>query len=279
MHNEARFGYIGTLMANTIPVALVTGASRGIGRGIAVELARRGWSIAINFARDHEAAQDCQRLCKEVASGRPDASFEIFQADISRADDRARLVDSVVARFAWIDLLVNNAGVSPAARADLLEASEESFDRVIATNLKGPYFLTQRVARFWLSRAQEFQSAPLKPKIVIISSVSADAASINRGEYCVSKAGLSMMTKLFALRLAELGILVYEIRPGIVATEMTQPVKEKYDRMIAEGIAPIKRWGTPEDVGRGVAAIAEGRLPYSTGEVINVDGGFHIRRL
>ena len=266
-------------MSNTAPAALITGASRGIGRGIAVELAREGWSVAINYARDQEAARECRRLCEQAASEPSNASFEIVQADVSRPDDRARLLDSVLERFGWVDLLVNNAGVAPTVRADLLEASEESFDRVIATNLKGPYFLTQRVAKFWVSRAREFQSASRKPKIINISSVSAYAASVNRGEYCVSKAGLSMMTKLFASRLAEFGILVYEIRPGVVATDMTEAVKEKYDRMIAEGLTPIKRWGTPEDVGQAVAAVAEGRLPFSTGEVINVDGGFHLRRL
>ena len=266
-------------MSNTAPTALITGASRGIGRGIAVELAREGWSVAINYARDQEAARECRRLCEQAASNRWNASFEIIRADVSRPDDRARLLDSVLERFGWVDLLVNNAGVAPTVRADLLEASEESFDRVIATNLKGPYFLTQRVAKFWVSRAREFPAAPRKPKIINISSVSAYAASAGRGEYCVSKAGLSMMTKLFASRLAEFGILVYEVRPGVVATEMTQPVKEKYDRMIAEGLTPIKRWGTPEDVGLAVVAIAEGRLPFSTGEVVNVDGGFHLRRL
>ena len=266
-------------MSNTAPAALITGASRGIGRGIAVELAREGWSVAINYARDQEAARECRRLCEQAASDRSNTSFEIIQADVSRPDDRARLLDAVLERFGWVDLLVNNAGVAPAVRADLLEASEESFDRVIATNLKGPYFLTQRVAKFWVSRAREFQSASRKPKIINISSVSAYAASVNRGEYCVSKAGLSMMTKLFASRLAEFGILVYEIRPGVVATDMTEAVKEKYDRMIAEGLTPIKRWGTPEDVGQAVAAVAEGRLPFSTGELINVDGGFHLRRL
>ena len=266
-------------MVNPSPIALVTGGSRGIGRGIAVELARQGWAVAINYARDKEAALECERLCQQAAPAGSRGPFEIFQADISRADDRARLLDSVIARLGWIDLLVNNAGVAPSARADLLEASEESFDRVLATNLKGPYFLTQRVAKLWCSRAREFQSARAKPKIVTISSVSAYAASVNRGEYCVSKAGLSMMTKLFAARLAEFGIGVYEIRPGIIATDMTRPVKEKYDGMLAEGLTPIDRWGTPEDVALAVMAIAEGRLRFSTGEVINVDGGFHIRRL
>src|SRR5947209_7115178 len=245
-------------MSNTAPTALITGASRGIGRGIAVELAREGWSVAINYARDQDAARECRRLCEQAASDRSNPPFGVAQADVSRPDDRARLLDSVLERFGWIDLLVNNAGVAPAARTDLLEASEESFDRVMATNLKGPYFLTQRVAQFWVSRAREFQSAPRKPKIVNISSVSAYAASANRGEYCVSKAGMSMMTKLFASRLAEFGILVYEIRPGVVATEMTQPVKEKYDRMIAEALTPTRPCATRDDVGQPVTPLPEG---------------------
>jgi 3-oxoacyl-[acyl-carrier protein] reductase len=266
-------------MINHSRIALITGASRGIGRGIAVALAGQGWTIAINYAQNQAAAQECRRLCEQAAPGESGSSFEAFQADVSRADDRARLLDSVLNRFGWLSLLVNNAGVAPRERSDVLEAGEESFDRLIATNLKGPYFLTQRVARFWVSHVTEFESWPLKPKIVTISSVSAYAASTNRGNYCISKAGLSMMTKLFAARLAEFGILVYEIRPGIIATEMTQPVKEKYDRMIAQGLTPVERWGTPRDVGQAVVAIAEGRFPFSTGEVINVDGGFHLRRL
>ena len=266
-------------MQETPPVALITGASRGIGRGIAVELARHGWSVAINYAGNQEAARECHRLCAQARPSGSSASFEIIQADVSQTGDRARLLDSVLKRFGWVHLLVNNAGVAPAVRADLLESSEESFDRLLAINLKGPYFLTQMVAKFWASRAAEFQSSPRKPKIVIVSSVSAYAPSPNRGEYCVSKAGLSMMTKLFAVRLAKFGILVYEVRPGVIATEMTEPVKEKYDRLIAEGLTPIERWGTPTDVGQAVVAIAEGRLGFSTGEVINVDGGFHLRRL
>jgi len=260
-------------------IALVTGASRGIGRGIALALAGRGWSVAINYASDKEAALECRRMCEEAAPQGIASSFEAFQADVSQADDRRRLVDSVLGRFGWLDLLVNNAGVSPSQRADLLEASEESFDRLIATNLKGPYFLTQSVARFWMSHPAELTSRATKPKIVVISSVSAYAASTNRGDYCISKAGLAMMTKLFAARLAQLGILVYEICPGIIATDMTQPVKQKYDAMIAEGLTPIERWGTPQDVGLAVLAVAEGYLPFSTGETLNVDGGFRLRRL
>jgi len=260
-------------------VALVTGASRGIGRGIALELARIGYAVAINYITHREAAEECRRLCRQAAPPGSKALFEIIQADISKSADRDRLLSSVRECFGWIDLLVNNAGAPPAVRADILEAGEESFDRVIATNLKGPYFLTQAVANFWITNLPSLPPERRRPQIVTISSVSAYAAGVNRGDYCLSKAALSMMTKLFASRLAEYGIQVFEIRPGIVATDMTKPVKEKYDRLIADGVSPIRRWGTAEDVGRAVAAIAEDRFPFSTGEVINVDGGFHLHRL
>jgi NAD(P)-dependent dehydrogenase (short-subunit alcohol dehydrogenase family) len=207
---------------------------------------------------------------------------EVCQADVSVAADRKRLIDCTREKFGRLDLLVNNAGVAPNVRADVLEATEESFDRLIAVNVKGPYFLTQLAAR-WM--AEEVRSSQFKvhgsrlPKIITISSISAYAASVNRGDYCVSKAALAMLTPLFAARLAEHGIAVYEIRPGVIATDMTDPVKEKYDKLIAEGLTPLQRWGTPQDVGKAVAAIAQDLLPFSTGEVINVDGGFHLRRL
>lgn len=260
------------------PLALVTGASRGIGRGIAIALARAGWSVAINFAANRDAAAECQRLCQAAAPCGGGNSFAIFPGDISLAGDRAQLLKAVVDRFGWIDLLVNNAGVAPTERKDLLEATEESFDRLIAINLRGPFFLTQAVANLWLAGLPHRAGRP-RPKVITISSISAYTASINRGDYCISKAGLSMMTQLFAVRLAREGIGVYEIRPGVVATDMTGPVKEKYDRLIADGLTPIARWGTPEDVGRAVVAIALDHFPFSTGEVFNVDGGFHIRRL
>ncbi len=274
-------------MTMTPKVALITGASRGIGRGIAIELARLGFSIAINYAHHEDAALECKALCARAALEGANAvskagatpAFEIFQADISKQQDRATLLKAVEERFGWFDLLVNNAGVAPAARVDLLEAGEESFERLINTNVRGPYFLTQAVANFWLGGMKHKPENAAKPKIVNISSVSAYAPSVNRGDYCMSKAALSMMTQLFAVRLAEYGIKVYEIRPGIVLTDMTGPVKEKYDAMISSGFTPLARWGTPEDVGLAVAAIAEDRFPFSTGEVINVDGGFHIRRL
>lgn len=274
------------------PVALVTGASRGIGRGIALALARLGWDLVINGVANAEAARrtvlDC--LCQDggVPATGPDGSIRTptralsCLADISVGADRERLLEFTRAEFGRLDLLVNNAGVAPAVRADVLETTEASFDRLMAINVKGPYFLTQRAARWMIEQVQALdpESPPLpRPKIVTISSISAYTASPNRGEYCVSKAALSMVTPLFAARLADHGIHVYEIRPGIIETEMTGPVKAKYDALIAEGLTPIRRWGTPADVGQAVAALAEDRFPFSTGEVINVDGGFHLRRL
>jgi len=263
------------------PVALITGASRGIGRGIAIELAKIGYDLVINYARASEAAEKTAADC--IAEGK--ASGKTIQAltcgaDISLAGDRQRLVDFARRHFPRLDLLVNNAGVAPTVRADILETSEESFDRLMGINVKGPYFLTQQIARWMIELTQRPPPGPeYRPKIVTVSSISAYTASTNRGDYCVSKAALSMLTPLFAIRLAPYGINVYEIRPGIIATDMTSGVKEKYDRLIADGLTPIKRWGTPRDVGCAVAAIAQNLLPFSTGEVINVDGGFHLRWL
>jgi NAD(P)-dependent dehydrogenase (short-subunit alcohol dehydrogenase family) len=257
------------------PVALVTGASRGIGRGIAVALAGAGFDLVVNYAGNRPAAEECLALC---AASRPGGRYQACQGDIGSGDDRARLVDFARQTFGRIDCLVNNAGVAPTARADLLEAGEESFDRLIGINLKGPYFLTQRVARLMIELRGRLGPG-YAPRIITISSISAYTASINRGDYCLSKAGLGMLTKLFAVRLAEHGIGVYEIRPGVIKTDMTAPVGDRYDKLIAEGLTPIRRWGTPEDVGRAVAALAGGALPFSTGEVINVDGGFHLRWL
>jgi 3-oxoacyl-[acyl-carrier protein] reductase len=257
------------------PVSLVTGAGRGIGRGIARSLAKLGHNIIINYAGNASAADECLRLVREAGG-----DGITVRADISSSSDRELLVQNAISNYGRIDLLVNNAGVAPQVRADLLEASEESFDRLIDINLKGPYFLTQLVARRMIEQVRNGAvSAFGPPRIVTISSVSAYTASVNRGDYCISKAGLSMMTALFAARLAEYGINVYEVRPGIIATDMTAGVKEKYDRLVEQGAWPIRRWGEPEDVGRAVAAIARGDLPFSTGEVINVDGGFHLRML
>jgi 3-oxoacyl-[acyl-carrier protein] reductase len=251
-------------------VALVTGAARGIGRGIAVALAERGWSIAINYCSNEQAAGEALRLV-EQAGGRG----LVVQADVALTADRARLVDETIRKLGDIDLLVNNAGMGPRQRVDMLEATEASYDEVMATNLKGPFFLTQLVSRKMIDALPTNPN----PQIVNVGSISAYASSTNRAEYCMSKAGVGMMTILFADRLAEYGINVYEIRPGIVLTDLTSKVKDKYDRMIADGVTPIRRWGQPDDVGRAVVAIAERRLPFSTGETINVDGGFHLRRL
>ena len=257
------------------PVSLVTGGGRGIGRGIALELAKLGHSIVINYAGNTGAAEECLALVREAGG-----DGIIVRADISSAEDRARLLEETLSVCGAIDLLVNNAGVAPAVRADLLEADEASFDRLIRINLKGPYFLTQRVANQMIAQVKNNPIRPFgMPRIVTITSMSAYTASVNRGEYCVAKAGLAMMTALFATRLAEWGIHVYEVRPGVIATDMTGGVKEKYDALIAQGAWPIRRWGDPSDVGRAVAAIARGDFPFSTGEVINVDGGFHLRTL
>jgi 3-oxoacyl-[acyl-carrier protein] reductase len=262
-------------------VALITGASRGIGRGIALELAALGYDLVLNYARNASAARQTAMDCVSAArNAGKTIRAEICQADIASRDDRAKLIQFTKEKLARLDLLVNNAGVAPEVRADILDASEESFDRLIAINVKGPYFLTQLAANWMIAQSRTgVPPVTFRPKIITISSVSAFAASVNRGDYCVSKAALAMLTPLFAARLAEHGINVYEIRPGVVRTDMTAPVQEKYDQLIAEGLTPIKRWGTPEDVGKAVAAIASDLLPFSTGEVINVDGGFHLRRL
>jgi NAD(P)-dependent dehydrogenase (short-subunit alcohol dehydrogenase family) len=260
----------------TRKVALVTGASRGIGRAIAVELARVNYDVMINYVANREAAE---QAVVAIRSEREDVRVLTCRADVAETADRENLLVRTREEFGRLDLLVNNAGIAPEKRTDLLDASIESFDHLMKVNLKGPYFLTQAVSRWMMEQKSSQQVPDYSPAIINITSVSAYAASPERGDYCVSKAGLAMMTKLFALRLASEGINVYEVRPGVIATDMTALVKEKYDRMIEDGLTPIKRWGTPEDVGRAVAAIATGAIPFSTGEVINVDGGFHLRRL
>ena len=249
-------------------VALVTGASRGIGRAIAVALGGDGWTVVINYQANAEAAAQVLAAV-QVAGGQG----LTIQADISATADRERLVGETLSRRGRIDLLVNNAGMAPRRRVDLLEATEASYDEVMAVNLKGPFFLTRLVAVAMIASPAAGQT------IVNIGSLSAYTSSTNRGEYCLSKAGIGMMTQLYADRLAEYGINVYEIRPGIIATDMTSAAREKYDRLIAAGLTPFRRWGRPEDVALAVQMIAAGRLPFSTGEVINVDGGFHLRRL
>ena len=259
-------------------VALVTGASRGIGRAIAIELARVNYDVMINYAANAAAADEACAAVR-AASANQDVRVATCRANIAEASDRENLLQKTREQFGRLDLLVNNAGIAPEKRFDLLDATVESFDQVIGVNLKGPYFLTQAVARWMIEQRSSGEIDDYRPAIINITSVSAYAASPERGDYCVSKAGLSMMTKLFAARLANEGINVYEIRPGVISTDMTAGVKAKYDRLIDADLTPIKRWGTPEDVGRAVAAIATGMFPFSTGEVINVDGGFHLRRL
>ncbi|MCZ7547475.1 MAG: 3-ketoacyl-ACP reductase [Anaerolineae bacterium] len=253
-------------------VALVTGAGRGIGRGIALALGAHGWAVVVNYRGNADAADETVQSITR-AGGRAQA----VQADLAAAADRSRLVDATLEVFGRVDLLVNNAGMAPRVRRDILETTEASYDEVMAVNLKGPFFLTQRVAQAMIALLEA--GSVEAPKIVNIGSVSAYASSLNRAEYCISKAGMGMLTALFADRLAEYGINVYEVRPGIIDTDMTSAVKEKYNRLIADGLTPIARWGQPNDVARAVLAIAEGYLPFSTGEVINVDGGFHLRRL
>lgn len=277
-------------MSTTTPVALVTGSSRGIGRGIAFSLAAAGFSVAVNYAGNEKAARETEAECRRIAARGSTAGgvraaeqrFAVFQADIGCRDDRHRMVSQVISTFGRIDALVNNAGIAPTVRADIVDASEESFARLMEVNLQGPYFLSQTVVRYWLGLDGLEKPEPALPggfKLVFISSISAATASVSRGEYCVSKAGIAMASQLWAARLADSGVQVYEVRPGIMATDMTAGVKEKYDALIAEGLVPQKRWGTPEDVGAAVRALIGGDFPFSTGEVIYTDGGFHISRL
>jgi NAD(P)-dependent dehydrogenase (short-subunit alcohol dehydrogenase family) len=253
-------------------VALVTGGSRGIGLGIADALADSGFDLAINGVRDASEIDDIVRTLAQRG-----AEVLYCRGDVAIAAERQGIVDAARARFGRLDVLVNNAGVAPTVRADILEASEESFDRMVGINLKGPYFLTQLVARWMVD--QRAADPTFKGVIVNVSSVSATEASINRGDYCISKAGVVMATKLWAHRLAEHGVAVYEVRPGIITTDMTAPVKEKYDRLMAGGLTVENRWGMPEDVGRAVAMLARGELTYATGNVLMIDGGLTLRRL
>ena len=254
------------------PVALITGGSRGIGFGIAQRLAAAGYDLAINGVRDAAAVHD--NLRELEAAG---AKVLYCQANIADADARKQMLQQVRDFFGRLDVLVNNAGIAPKERKDILEASEESFALLIRTNLQGPYFLTQSVANWMIEQRNERKE--ISGCIVNISSVSATVASVNRGEYCVAKAGVSMMTQLFATRLGEYDIPVYEVRPGIIRSDMTAGVTDKYDKLISNGLTIQKRWGTPEDVGKAVLAIASGLLPYSTGQVVMVDGGMTLGRL
>ena len=242
------------------PVALVTGASRGIGRAIAIELSKTH-SVVATYRGNAAAAE----------SLRAETGAEIIQSDISSAKDREALVAHLKSSYGALDLLVNNAGIAPRERRDMLEGSESSFDELIGTNLKGPHFLTQAVARWMMEQR--------RGRIVFITSISSYTASTNRAEYCISKAGLSMSVALYAQRLAAENVQVFEIRPGIIRTDMIAAVEKAYEEKIAAGLLPQRRMGEPQDVGRAVRAIADGLLDYATGQVINVDGGFHLRSL
>ena len=260
-------------MSGVERVAVITGGGRGIGRGIVGELAAAGFSVVVNYRSDSRSAEETCREAEEQGSPRTLA----VRADVADPSQGRELLKTSLETFGRIDLWGHNAGVAPAQRLDLLETTSESWDRVLGVNLRGPFFLTQSVALAMIDLIAKGVVAD--PQIVFVTSVSSTFASVNRGEYCVSKAGLSMAVKLFAVRLAELGIRVYEVRPGVIATDMTGPVKELYDRRIADGLSPIRRWGTPSDVGKAVAAIAAGAFPFSTGEVIHVDGGLNLDRL
>lgn len=254
------------------PVAIVTGASRGIGRGIALDLARHGFSLVCNY---HQSAEAAEQVVAEIqAAGAEGVSL---RANVAERADRQRLVDQALQQFGRLDVLVNNAGITSLGRKDILEATEDSWDQVFGTNLKGPFFLSQRAAQVMvgLVAGQQIEHGT----IVNVSSISAYAATTNRADYCIAKAGIRMMTQLFATRLAEESIRVFEVCPGVIASDMTSGVQEKYDRLIAEGLTPIRRWGQPADVAKAVSMLVSNCLAFSTGECINVDGGFHIRRL
>ena len=260
-------------------VAIVTGASRGIGKGVALELARLGYDVLVNHfditpdqKPDESRAQTTLQELKTLG-----AKCVALRGDISKGADREALLALAKKKFGHCELLVNNAGVGPRNRMDILQTTEESYDWVMSVNLKGPFFLTQQVANWMIEQKQE--NPERNYRIVNVSSISAYASSPSRAEYCISKAGVSMVTALFADRLAQYNIGVFEIRPGIIATDMTSVVKEKYDKLIAEGLTPTRRWGRPEDIAKAVGAIAEAKLDFSTGQVINVDGGFHLRHL
>jgi NAD(P)-dependent dehydrogenase (short-subunit alcohol dehydrogenase family) len=248
-------------------VAVVTGGTRGIGLGIVKELYAEGFFVAC-------LGRTLNETVAEIIEN-SDGKIKFIEADISSFDNIQSAVQKVLETFGRIDLLVNNAGVAPKERKDILETTPESFDYLMNINLKGTYFMTQAVANVMIQ--QEYEE--FVPKIFNISSISAYASSINRGEYCISKAGISMVTTLFADRLAEHGILVYEIRPGVIKTDMTAKVSEKYTKQIEEGVFPIKRWGYPEDIAGVVSLLSSPKMSYSTGDIINVDGGYHIRRL
>ena len=253
-------------------VALITGGTRGIGLGIAQNLASKGYSLALNGVRDVNSI-------KPILDSFEKNGVEVIycQGNIGKSEDREVIISSVKQRYGQLNVLVNNAGIAPRERNDILETSESSYDEVMGINLRGPYFLTQTVAKWLIEQKRNNQD--FTSSIINVSSISATVASVNRGEYCISKAGISMMTQLFAVRLGEFNIPVFEVRPGLVETDMTTGVKKKYDDLLEKGLCVFSRWGTPNDVGKAVASLAEGDMPYSTGQVIMIDGGMTLQRL
>ena len=254
------------------PVALITGGARGIGLGIARCLGEAGYRLAVNGVRPEEQAEESLAELKTISP-----AVVYCQGDVSSAADRQAIVERVRSEFGRLDVLINNAGITSPGRKDILEAEEESFDRVFGVNLKGPFFLTKLCANWMVE--QQAAGAELSPAIVNISSISAEFVSVNRGDYCLTKAATGMATKLWAARLAEFGIPVYEVQPGVIKSDMTSGVTEKYDRLIAEGLTLEPRWGEPQDVGKAVSALVRAEIPYATGQVLYVDGGMRIRRM
>lgn len=252
-------------------VVMITGATRGIGLGIAKQMAKEGYALSIMSRSNLAKVETNLKLIKKI--GQP---VLFYSGDLSNSNDRNIFCQRTLKEYRRIDFLINNAGVAPKKRMDILETTEDSFNYVLDINLKGTFFLTQKVANIMIDEIKKYNE--IKPKIINIASISSYTSSSNRGEYCISKAGVSMITKLFADRLSEYNINVYEIRPGIIYADMTKTVKDKYDKLIANGITPIKRWGYPEDVAKAVSVCCLGKLDFSTGEIINVDGGFHLKR-
>lgn len=263
--------------SNDAPVVLVTGAGRGLGRGIALEMARCGFSVAIHYGSSKGGAGDTADLCLKESKNK-NQHFDLIQANLADSNSRHNIIAQITEKFGHIDALINNAGITEPNRRDCLEATEEDYDTVMTVNLKAPYFLTQEVAQMMIKQS----NAPRLThyQIINISSISSDTVSVNRGAYCVSKAGLSMATQVWASRLSEHNILVNDLRPGIMTSDMTAGAKDKYDEILKEGdLVPLSRWGTGEDLGKAVSALLLGHFPFTTGHVIPIDGGFHLKRL
>ena len=253
-------------------IAFITGGTRGIGFGVALALGKAGFDLAVNGIRNEV---DVTNSLEELRNLGVNVAY--FQGNVAVREDRQAMLDNILSHFGSVNVLVNNAGIAPRERADILHAKEEIWDEVMEINLKGPYFLTQLFANYFVEK--KLENPLFEASIINISSISAFVASVNRGEYCISKAGIAMATKLWATRLGEYDIPVYEIQPGIIKTDMTAGVVEKYDKLFQEGITLQRRWGLPDDVGKVAAMLAQGNMPYATGQAIKVDGGLHIQRL